>query len=63
MFQKSYCTIRDSDHNQLDDRINMKLKELIWELYGSPYVDKEGNYCQALVYQQPPTVFVKIVED
>lgn len=52
-----YFTIRDSDDGVFDASINTQLQEG-WTLYGSPYVDEEGYYCQALI--QP---FVSLTKD
>ncbi len=58
-----YRTIRNSYHRELDDEIDIRLRDG-WTLYGSPYLDKEGHYCQALVeILQSPRLYVQIVED
>ena len=41
-----YLTIKEGIDAIFDKYISTKLQEG-WTLYGNPYIDEEGNYCQA----------------
>ena len=43
-----YYTIKSESDVSLDGAVEEKLNEG-WTLYGSPYIDREGYYCQAVV--------------
>jgi len=53
--QIEYYTAKTHKVELLDIIVNDKLgwdyekDDGIWKLWGSPYIDKEGNICQALV--------------
>ena len=47
---KEYFTVKTENENDLDFNVSKKLQVSDdWELWGNPYIDKEGNHCQALV--------------
>lgn len=48
---EQYLTIKEgwASDATFDKYISTKLQEG-WTLYGNPYIDKEGNYCQAMCH-------------
>ena len=44
-----YWLIRNLDFDDFHKWINNNILEG-WTLYGSPFVDEEGSYCQAMVH-------------
>lgn len=48
---KQYKTIVRLHQTDFDDKVNQFLNQG-WELYGSPYSDKNHFYCQALVLKE-----------
>jgi hypothetical protein len=45
---KSYMLVVDNDAQHFSQKVNNHIKEG-WEVFGSPFVNKNGYYCQAVV--------------
>ena len=45
---KEYFLIAKLDRSDLNEDVSLFI-ETGWTLYGNPFVDKEGRYCQAVV--------------